>query len=86
MIGQHVLRLGKDIFDKGRRNDAQRNFAVNAAEGQVVNLIAERRNVGPLAGIDIHRQHVLSVEIDVRRKVKGERRVSALVLAQALCR
>ena len=86
VIGQHVLRLGENIFDKCRGNDAQRNLAVNAAEGQVVDLVAEGRNVRPFAGIDIHRQHVLAVKINVRSEVKRKRRVSALVLAQALCR
>ena len=83
MSRQHVFGLGEYIFNKGRGNDAQRNFAVDSAEGQVVDLIAERRNVGTLAGIDIHHQHVLAVEIDVRREVERERRVSALVFAQA---
>ena len=84
MIGQHVFGLGKNILNKCRGNDAKRNFAVNAAEGQVVDLIAEGRNVRPFAGIEIHRQHVLAVKIEVRSKVKRERRVSALVLAQPL--
>ena len=84
MIGQNILWLGKDIFDKGRRNDAKRDFAIDAAEGQVVNLVAEGRNVRALAGIQIHRQHVLAIEIEMRSEVKRKRRVSALVLAQAL--
>ncbi len=83
MVGQHILRLGENILDESWRDDAQRNFAINAAEGQVVNLVAERRNVRPLAGIHVHRQHILSVEIDVRCQVKRERRVAALVLAQS---
>ena len=73
MVGQHVFGLGEDILDERRRNDAQRDFAVDAAEGQVVDLIAERRNVRPLAGIKIHRQHVFPSKsmCGVRSKEKG---------------
>src|SRR5712691_12627323 len=78
VVGQHIFGLGEDVFKERRRNNTQRNFAVNAAERQVIDLMAERRNVRSLAGIDIHRQQVLSVEIEVRRKVKGKRRVATL--------
>ncbi len=66
----HILRLGENIFNEGREDNAEGNFAVNTAEGQVVNLVAERRNVRPLAGVDIHDKYILSVEIDVRSEVK----------------
>src|SRR5882724_184110 len=84
VVSQHIFGFGEDILKERRRNNKQRNFAVNAAEGQVVDLMAERRNVRSLAGIDIHRQQVLSVEIEVRCKVKGKRRVATLVFAQLL--
>src|SRR6185369_17369010 len=45
---------------------------------------AEGRNVRPLAGSEVHRQHVLTVEIEVRRQVKRERRVAAPVFAETL--
>src|ERR1700730_693571 len=83
MLGQYILRLGENILNENRRHDAKRDFAINAAEGQVVDLVAERRDVRPFAGINIHDEYVLPVEIDVRRKVKRERRVAALVLSQA---
>ena len=84
VIGQNVLGLGENIFDKCRRNDAQGDLAINAAEGQVVDLVAEGRNVGAFGGIDVDRENILAVEIKVRRQVERERRVSALVLAEAL--
>ncbi len=84
MIGQNILRLGKNILDKSRRHDAKRDLAVNASEGQVVNLIAEGWNVRPLAGIKVHRQHILAIEIEVRSEVKRKRRVPALVLTQPM--
>ena len=83
MVGKHILGLGEDIFEKCGRNDAQRNFAINAAEGQIVDLIAEGWNVGALGGIDLDRQHVLAVEIEMGCQLEGKRRVPALVLAEA---
>jgi len=73
MRGQHVFRPGENILDKGRGHDAKRNFAVNAAEGQVVNLITERGNIRPLAGVNIHDECVLPVEIDVRCEIERKR-------------
>ena len=67
MVGEYVLGLGKDIFNEGGRDDAQGDFAVDAAEGKVVDLIAEGRNVGALGGIDFHGQNVFAVEVDMRR-------------------
>ena len=65
-----------------RRHDAKGNLAVDAAERQVVDLVAERRNVGPLGGIDVDGQNILAIEIDVRRQVERKRRVAAFVLAE----
>src|SRR5882724_7998181 len=58
---QHVFRLGENILNKRRRHDAERDFTVNTAEGQVVNLIPERWDVRPLTGVNIHDEYVLSV-------------------------
>ena len=63
-------------------NDAQRNFAVDAAEGEIVDLVAERRNVGAFGGIDIDGEHIFSVEIEMRGQVEGERSVAAFVFAE----
>src|SRR5262249_28456563 len=65
-------------------NDPQRDFAINAAEGQVVDFVSEGRDVGTLGGVDVNSKNVFSVEVDVRREIEGERRVSALVFAKAL--
>ncbi len=83
MRAENVFRLGEDVFDESAGDDAQRNLAIDAAESQVVDLVAERRNIGPLGGVHLHGQHVLSVEIDMRREVEGEGRVAALVFAEA---
>src|SRR5205814_646185 len=51
-------------------------------ESEVVNFISERRNVWPFAGINIDGKHVLAVEIQMRREVERERRVTSLVFPQ----
>ena len=40
--------LAKHIFDKCRRNDTERNFAIDAAEGQVIDFVAKGRDIGAL--------------------------------------
>ena len=80
---EHVLGLGKNVFDENARNHAQRNLAVDAAEGEVINLVAKRRDVRALAGVDIHGQHVVAIRIEVGRKVKAEGRVAASIFAEA---
>ena len=62
--------LAKMFSMNVRGNDAQRNLAVDAAESQVVDLISEGRDIGPLGRVHIDRQDVLSIEIDVGREVK----------------
>ena len=79
--GQHIAWVGK-VVDPGFRHDAQCDLAVNAAEGHVVNLVPERRNIGALRRIELHAQHVLPIEVEVRCQLEREWRVPALVLAQ----
>ena len=66
----HVLRLCENILNKAAGHNPQRYLAIDSAEGQIVDLIPERRNIGPFAGIDIHRQNVFTIEINQRRQVK----------------
>src|SRR5579885_3293819 len=56
MRSKDILRLGKDVFDKAGRNNAERDFAIDATEGEVVDLVAERRSVWTLGGIEVRRQ------------------------------
>jgi len=83
VCAQYVPGLGEHIFDKCPGHDPQGDLAVDSAEGEVVDLIAKRRNVGALTGVHVDHQHVFAVEIQLRGEVKGEGRVSALVLAEA---
>ena len=82
-VGESTFfRANENVLDKGRGHDSQRDFAVNAAEGEIVDFVSERRNVGALGGIDIDGENVFSVEVEVRRQLEGERRVSAFVFAE----
>src|SRR5215471_760967 len=81
-LTQHILRTNEDVFYERGRNYSQRYLAINAAEGEVIDFVSERRNVSPLAGIDIHRKDVFSVKINVRSQIERERRVSAFVFAE----
>src|SRR5208282_4277529 len=81
--GEHIFRLGEDVFDKSGGNDTQRNFAVDATKGEIVNLMPERRDVRAFGRVNFNRQHVVGVKAEMRRQLKGKRRVSALVFAEA---
>ncbi len=76
-------RLGKNIFNEGARNNAERHFTVNAAEGEVIDLETEGRDVRALPGIDVDGENVLSVEIEMRSEVERKWRVAALIFAEA---
>ncbi len=80
---EHILRPGENVFDKSGGNDTQRNFAVDAAEGEVVNLMPERRYVRAFGRVNLNREHVVGVKVEVRRQFKGKRCVSSLVFAEA---
>src|SRR6516225_10441263 len=79
---QGTLRPRKNIRQKGTRPDTQRHLPIEAAKGQVIDLVAERRNIRPLGGVQIDYQDVLSCEVDVRCQVKGKRRVTSFIFAE----
>ena len=79
---EHILGAGEDVVDVGGGDDAQRDFAIDAAEGQVVDLVAEGRNVGALGGVDLDDENILGVGMKVIGEVEGEGSESAFVLAE----
>jgi hypothetical protein len=79
---KRVHRLGEHVLDKHRRHDAQRDFAIDAAEGQVVDVLAEGRDIGPFGGIHLDGQDVGRVRLQVRRQIEGEGCVAAAILAE----
>src|SRR5258705_8879377 len=83
MSAEDIFGPGKDILNKGAGNDAQRNFAVDAAESEVVDLVAEGWDVRTLGGVDIDSQNIFSIEINVRGEIERERCVATFVFAEA---
>jgi hypothetical protein len=58
-------------------------FAIDAAEGQIVDLVAEGRNICTLGGIDLDDEDVLSTPLHMIGKFKAKGREAAFVFAQA---
>src|SRR5215472_1812652 len=79
---QGTLRPCKNIQQKGTRHATQRHLPIDAAKGEVIDLVAERRNIRPLGGVQIDYQDVLSCEVDVRCQVKGKRRVTSFIFTE----
>src|SRR3984893_842106 len=83
MCAENVFSSDKDVFDKGRWNDAQENLAIDAAKRQIVDFIAERRNIRPLMGVKLECKDIFTVEVEVRRQLKEKWRVSPSILSNA---
>src|SRR5580698_4891921 len=81
MLAQYVFRLGEYILEKCPWYHAQGDLTINASERQIVNLVAEGRNIRPLARIHIHGQNIFAVNIKMRSEIETERRVSAPVFS-----
>ena len=83
-LGEHVLRRGKDVVEEGLGNDAERDFAIDAAEGEVVDFVAEGRNVRALGGVDLDGEDVIAggIEDGRSRQLEREGSVTAFVLAE----
>src|ERR1700749_2061394 len=81
--GKNVFGLREDVFEKGGRDYAQGYFAVNAAEGEIVDFVAERWNVCALAGVNLHRKYILAIQVHMLCELEGERREAALIFSQA---
>ena len=83
MRGENIFGLGKNIFDKGGGNDAQGDFAIDATEGEVVDLIAEGRDVGRSVESNVDGENIFAVKIEMRSEFERKRRVAAFVFAEA---
>src|SRR5882724_865408 len=83
MSAEDIFGFGKNVFEESARDDAQRNFAVDATESEVVDLVAEGWDVRTLCGVDIDSQNIFSIEIDVRGEIERERCVATFVFAEA---
>ena len=83
-VAEHILRHREDVVDVRTRNYPQPYLAVNAAEGEVIDLVAKWRNVGPLGRVDIDGKKVVAIEVHVRSEFERKRRVAAFVFAKIL--
>src|SRR5258708_18273052 len=81
MCAENIFGSDKDVFNKCRWNDTQENFAVDAAKCQIVDFIAERRNIRPLIRVKLDRQHIFTSEVEVRRQLKRKWRVPPSILS-----
>ena len=81
---KHILWPNENVLDECRWDDAQGNFAIDAAECKVIDFVSERRNVRTLRGIDIDGKDIFPIKIEMRRQLKRKWRVPALVFAEAL--
>src|SRR6266852_7747291 len=83
-MGKHILRPGKYVLNEASWDNSKRNFPVDAAEGQIIDLVTERRNIGPFRGIHRDRENIVSVPIQVGREFERKWSVSPFVLSQLM--
>ena len=77
--GMQVRRCNKHVCKAGIVSHVEPDVAVQTAVGQVVDDIAERRNIGVLRGIQPHGEKVRSVKPHVIRDLDAKRRVAGAV-------
>ena len=53
----------QNVVDPGGGNDTQSDFAIDAAEGEVVDHVAERRNVGALGRVKLDDEDVVAAGV-----------------------
>src|SRR5215468_12343130 len=83
MWAHHVFGLCKNVLEKRTGNNSERHFAIDAAEGQVIDFVSERRNIRSLGRIQVDHQHVLLIEIDMRSQIERESGISPLVFTES---
>src|SRR6185437_15282198 len=75
--------MSEYIVDICRGNNPQRNFAIDATEGHVVNLITKRWNICALCRVNLDDQNIVSIRVKMRRQLKRERRKPTLIFAES---
>src|SRR5262249_50859295 len=64
---KHIRGPCKNVFDEDFRHDAQVHVTVNSAEREVINLAAKRRNVFSFRRMNLDRENVVALPVEVRR-------------------
>src|ERR1035438_6822184 len=82
IVLERTHRFRVDILNKRLRHYTKLDIAINAAERQIVDVAAERRDVTALSRIQFNRKHVVAAEVEVRRDFERERSVSAFVFGK----
>jgi len=78
---EDVFGTGEDVVEVRLRDDAEGNLAVDAAEGEVVDLVAEGRDVGALGGVALDRENVAAGGVEEAGELEREGRVAAAIFA-----
>ncbi len=73
LAAEDVLRAGEDVVDVCLRDDAEGDLAVDAAEGEVVDLVAEGRDVGALGGVELDDENVFSGGLEMLGELECRR-------------
>ena len=74
--------MGVNVVYISGRDDTQSDFAIDAAKGEVVDLVTEGRYVGALGGVYLDREDVISVGVEVFSEFKRERRETSSVFTE----
>src|ERR1700730_14893324 len=84
MIREHIFGSNGNVFEMPWRNQTQRHVTINPAEGQVINLAAERGDVGALSRVQFNGEYVFAIPINMRSEIEREWGVTAFVFTQTL--
>ena len=79
---ENIFGPHKNVFDKCRWNYAQSDFAIDATEREIVDLISKWWNVGTLRGVDIDGQQVFPIKVDVWSQIEREWGVATFVFSE----
>src|SRR6202023_490763 len=84
VVSEWIDRSSDHVFDIERGNNTQIDLAINPAKGQIVDLVAEGRNIVTLGRVHMHSENIVPSPIHMLRQLKGERSITTLVLAELL--
>ena len=84
VVCEWIDRSSDHVFDIERGNNPKIDLAINPAKGQIVDLVAEGRNIVTLGRVHMHSENIVPSPIHMLRQLKGERSITTLVLAELL--
>src|SRR3979411_279952 len=69
---QNVLGSGEYVVEVDRGNDPQSDFAIDAAEGQIVDFVAKGRDIGAFRRVELYHEEVIAIRPKVTGQLKGK--------------